>query len=403
MMSSIRFCAVILGGMSSRSPVFAQILAGLDPTEFSRCAADFAGARTPRGPTAYEHFLALCLHQLTRRESLRDLVVTLQARAGRCYHLGLRAPLSRSGLAYANAHRDWRLFAAVAQVLMRRAQRLHPAMALEAPLPELAFALDSSLIELSLELFPWARRQPGEASLKLHTLLNVHHQTPHWVALSEASLPDQKALDAVPKLPGAFYILDRGYLDFSRLAPLHTMGAFFVVRSKRHVRFRVVASRTVDKTTGLRCDQTIRLSTRWSRRHIQFPLRRIRLYDAQRQLTLILLTNHFELPVATIALLYKRRWQVELFFRWIKQHLRLRHFIGRTANAVRSQVWCAICAYLLVYIAKQRLGLRQNLYQILQVVSVSAFEQLPLAEILAETTPETISSESDNQLAFIGL
>jgi hypothetical protein len=400
MVSSIRFLPLILGGMSSRSPVFAQILSGLDPTEFTRCAAAFAGVRTPRGPTPYEHFLALCLHQLTRRESLRDLVVTLQARAGRCYHLGLRGPLTRSGLAYANAHRDWRLFAAVAQVLMRRAQRLQPATALEAALPELAFALDSSMIELSLELFPWARRQPGEASLKLHTLLNVHHQTPHWVALTEASLPDMKALDAVPKLPGAFYILDRGYLDFSRLAPLHAAGAFFVVRSKCHVRFRVVASRPVDKTTGLRCDQTIRLTTSWSRRHIQFPLRRVRLYDAQRQLTLVLLTNHFELPAATMALLYKRRWQVELFFRWIKQHLRLRHFIGRSANAVRSQVWCAICAYLLVYIAKQRLGLPQNLYQILQVVSASAFEQLPLVEILAETPPETFENESDNQLAF---
>lgn len=292
--------------MSSRSPIFAQILSGLDPTEFARCAAAFAGARTPRGPSAYEHFLALCLHQLTRRESRRDLVVTLQARAGRCYHLGLRRPLTRSGLAHANAHRDWRLFAAVAQVLMRRAQRLTPPIAAESSLPELAFALDSSMIESSLALFPWARRQPNEASVKLHTLLNGHHQLPHWVALTEASLPDQKALDSIPKLPGAFYMLDRGYLDFSRLAPLHAAGAFFVVRSKCPVRFRVAVSRAVDKSTGLRCDQTIRLKTGWSRRFIPFPLRRVRLYDAQRQLTLVLLTNHFELPAATSALLMSK-------------------------------------------------------------------------------------------------
>lgn len=386
--------------MSSRSPVFAQILAGLDPTEFARCAAAFPGTRAPRGPTAYEHFLALCLHQLTRRESLRDLVVTLQARAQRCYHLGLRSPLTRSGLAYANAHRDWRIFAAAAQVLMRRAQRLRPPPGTETVLPELAFALDSSLIELSLELFPWARRQTHEASVKLHTLLDLHSQLPHWVAVTEASLPDQKGLDSIPKLPGAFYVLDRGYLDFSRLGPLHHAGAFFVVRSKCHVRFRVTTSRPVDKATGLRCDQTILLTTPWSRRWIGFPLRRVRLYDAERQLTLVLLTNHFALPAATIAALYKGRWQVELFFRWIKQHLRLRHFLGRTPNAVRSQVWCAVCAYLLVYIAKQRLALPQSLYQILQIVSVSAFEQVPLAELLAETTPEVETDAQDNQLVF---
>ena len=386
--------------MSSRCPVFAQLLSGLDPTEFARCAAPFAGVRAPRGPSAYEHFLALCLHQLTQRESLRDLVTTLQARAGRCYHLGLRQRVTRSGLAYANAHRNWRLFAAVAQVLMRRAQRLAGSRPVASAGPELVFALDSSLIELSLALFPWAKRQPTEASVKLHTLLQVRGPVPIWAVVTSALGPDQKALDLVPKHPGAFYLLDRGYLDFSRLAPLHAAGAFFVVRAKRHVRFRVLASRMVDKASGLRCDQTIRLTTRWSRRYFPGPLRRVRLHDAQRQLTLVLLTNHFELPAATIATLYQRRWQVELFFRWIKQHLRLRHFLGRSPNAVRSQVWSAICAYLLVFIAKQRLQLPQTLYQILQVVSVSAFEQVPLPELLAESIPQEDQGQSDNQLQF---
>jgi hypothetical protein len=387
--------------MSSRSPVFAQLLNGLDPAEFARCAAAFPGPRIPRGPSPYEHFLALCLHQLTRRESLRDLVTTLQARAGRCYHLGLRQPPTRTGLAYANHHRDWRIFAAVAQVLARRAQRLAEANpACDPLLPEVAMALDSSLIELSLSLFPWAKRQAGEASVKLHTLLNLRGNVPIWTAVSDSCVPDLKALDWIPKLPGAFYMLDRGYLDFSRLAALHAAGAFFVVRSKCHVRFRVIASRTVDKTTGLRCDQTIRLTTRWSRRFLAEPLRRVRLRDEENRLSLVLLTNNFELAAATIALLYKRRWQVELFFRWIKQHLRLRNFVGRSRNAVHSQVWCAVCAYLLVFIAQQRERLPQSLYQILQVVSVSAFEQVPLRELLAETSLQEAQSDINNQLSF---
>ena len=218
--------------------------------------------------------------------------------------------------------------------------------------------------------------------------------------MSDSSVPDLKALDWIPKLPGAFYVLDRGYLDFSRLAALHAAGAFFVVRSKCHVRFRVTASRTVDKTTGLRCDQTIRLTTRWSRRFLDEPLRRVRLRDEENQLTLVLLTNNFELAAATIALLYKRRWQVELFFRWIKQHLRLRNFVGHSRNAVHSQMWCAVCAYLLVFIAKQRERLPQSLYQILQVVSVSAFEQVPLRELLAEMSPQEVQSDIHNQLSF---
>lgn len=387
--------------MSSRSPVFAQLLNGLDPAEFARCADAFSGPRIPRGPSPYEHFLALCLHQLTRRESLRDLVTTLQARAGRCYHLGLRQPPTRTGLAYANHHRDWRIFAAVAQVLARRAQRLAEANpACDPLLPEVAMALDSSLIELSLSLFPWAKRQAGEASVKLHTLLNLRGNVPVWTAVSDSCVPDLKALDWIPKLPGAFYVLDRGYLDFSRLAALHAAGAFFVVRSKCHVRFRVTGSRTVDKTTGLRCDQTIRLTTRWSRRFFDEPLRRVRLRDEENRLTLVLLTNNFALPAATIALLYKRRWQVELFFRWIKQHLRLRNFVGRSRNAVHSQVWCAVCAYLLVFIAKQRERLPQSLYQILQVVSVSAFEQVPLRELLAEMSPQEVQDDTHNQLSF---
>jgi hypothetical protein len=388
--------------MPVHSPLFAQVVGFLDPTEFARCAQPFAGARVPRGPSAYDHFLCLCFYQLTQRQSLRDLVQCLAARPRATYHLGLRSRITRSGLAYATQHRPWQMFAAAAQVLMRRASRLYEHPSTDA-LPDLAFALDSSLIDLSLALFPWARLQSGHAAVKLHTLLSLHSALPTWVAVSEAKQPDSFALDHVPKLPGAFYVMDRGYLDFSRLAPLHTAGAFFVVRNKCHVNLRRIESRPVDKTTGLRCDQTVRLSTNWSRRFIDFPLRRIGVRNLQHGFSLVLLTNNFELPATTLSLLYQRRWEVELFFRWIKQHLRLSHFMGRSPNAVRCQIWSAICVHLLVAIAKKSLHLPQSLHQILQILSVCPFEQITIQELLATTPLETPENQSNNQFTLNGL
>jgi hypothetical protein len=355
----------------------------------------FPSPRRPRGLSAYDHFLALCFAQLTGREGLRDLVVCLNARAARTYQAGFRTRLTRTNLAYANKHRDWRVVAALAQLLMRRTARLYADDPAEADLPQLRYALDSSLIDLSLALFPWANWQHTDAAVKLHTLLNLSSAVPAWSAVTEGQLFDSKMLDQIPLQKGAFYVMDRGYLDFPRLARLHAAGTFFVVRCKCHVRVRALNCQPVDRQLGLRCDQTVKLATSWSRRRFPDRLRRIRLYDATTQRSLVLLTNHFELPAITVAQLYRRRWQVELFFKWIKQHLRLRSFLGRSQNAVRLQVWTAICSYLLVAIAKKELGLTQSLHQILQIISVSVFEPVPLADLFA---PRPLLSYDSNQL-----
>lgn len=327
-----------------------------------------------------------------------DLVACLNARPARSYQAGFRTRLTRTNLAYANEHRDWRTLAAVAQVLMRRAARLYADEPITAGLPALTYALDASLIDLSLALFPWSAWQRTAAAVKLHTLLSLRGPLPAWAAVTEAGVPDLKMLDQIPLHSGAFYVLDRGYLDFARLGRLHDGGVFFVVRSKCHVRFRVLASRTVDKTTGLRCDQTVQLTGAWSRRSFPGPLRRVRVRDVASGRSLVLLSNHFALPAGTMAELYRRRWQVELFFKWIKQHLRLRAFLGRSENAVRLQVWSAICAYLLVAIAKKELGLPQTLHQILQVISVSVFEPVPLPDLF---NAPVITAAPTNQLLLI--
>ena len=358
-------------------------MSALHPQAFTRCVLQYPPPRRPRGLSAYDHFLALCFAQLTGRESLRDLVLCLNARPQRAYQAGFRTRLTRTNLAYANEHRDWRVLAAVAQLLMRRTARLYAAEPLAPDLPQLAYALDASLIDLSLALFPWANWQHTDAAVKLHALLSLRGAVPAWTAVTEAQVHDSKMLREIPVEKGAFYVMDRGYLDFRGLARLQAADAFFVVRAKCHLALRVVNSRRVDKSLGLRCDQTIKLATGWSRRRYAGLLRRIRFYDATSQHSLVFLTNQFELPALTVAELYRRRWQVELFFKWIKQHLRLRAFLGRSQNAVRSQVWAAICSYLLVAIAKKEFGLSHSLHQILQVISVSVFESVPLPELFS--------------------
>jgi Transposase DDE domain/Domain of unknown function (DUF4372) len=384
--------------MPGSSPVFSQIMSALHPQEFVRCVAQFPSPRRPRGLSAYDHFLALCFAQLTGREGLRDLVICLNARPNRVYQAGFRTRLTRTNLAYANEHRDWRAVAAVAQLLMRRTARLYADQPLEPDLPQLSYALDASLIDLSLALFPWANWQHTDAAVKLHTLLSLRSAAPVWTAVTEGRIPDSKMLAEIPVEKGAFYVLDRGYLDFRGLARVQAGGAFFVVRSKCHLSLRVVNSRPVDKSLGLRCDQTVQLVTGWSRRRFTGPLRRVRIYDASCQRSLVFLTNHFELPAITVAELYRRRWQVELFFKWIKQHLCLRAFLGRSQNAVRSQVWAAICSYLLVAIAKKEFDLPQSLHQILQVISVSVFESVPLPELF---TNRLIHTDEPNQLLLL--
>jgi len=389
--------------MQPSATVLSQITAALYPAEFSRCVHAFPTPRPTRALTEYDHFLALSFGQLTYRESLRDIVACLKAKASWLYHLGFRGHLSRTNLAYASRHRDWRLFQALAQVLMRRAARLYADYPTDPELPQVAFALDSSIISLSLNLFPWGYyARSKQAALKLHLMLSLQGNVPAWAAITEAHFPDMKILDRIPALLGAYYVMDRGYLDFIRLYRLRQAGSFFVVRNKHHIKFRVIASRPVDKATGLRCDQTIQLTSPWSRKSYPEPLRRIRLYDAEHQVTLVLLSNQFDLPAVVITELYRKRWRVELFFKWIKQHLRIRSFYGRSENAVRCQIWSAICTYLMVAIIRRQLNIQKSLNEILQIVSVNIFEQTPLAELLA-TQPalsEQIVSDDQFQKSF---
>lgn len=388
--------------MPTSPTVFAQITASLYQTEFSRCVDQFPMCRCSRSFSAYDHFLALCFGQLTYRESLRDIVACLNCRPHLQYHLGFRGRITRPNLAYANEHRNWRVFAAVADVLMRRASQRYRETPTDPDFPQLAFALDSSIIHLSLKLFPWAywaRSRSG--ALKLHTLLSLQGPLPVWSALTEASFPDMKMLDQIPIVPGGFYVMDRGYLDFTRLARLQREHARFVVRSKCHVRFSVRQSKKVDKSTGLRCDPIVRLKSSWSKPAYGWPLRRIRFRDETQDRSLVFLTNDFDLPALVVCQLYKRRWQVELFFKWIKQHLRIRRFFGRSRNAIQCQIWSAICAYLLVAIAKKQLLARKSLYEMLQTLSVSAFEQVPLSELLAETSPKSNADQTQIPLCLL--
>jgi len=391
--------------MQSPSTVFAQITTALYPAEFARCVQQFPGPRPIRGLTEYDQFLALCFGQLTYRESLRDIVGCLQAQSPLLYHLGFRGRLSRTNLAYANRHRDWRLFSALAHLLMRRAARLYQDSPSDPDLPKVAFALDASIISLSLNLFPWGYyARSHQAAVKLHLLLSLQGNLPAWAAITEANFPDMKMLDHIPVALGAYYVMDRGYLDFIRLFRLRQAGGFFVVRNKHHVKYRVVASRPVDKSTGLRCDQTIQLISPWSTRSYPQPLRRVKVYDVENQVTLVLLTNQFDLPALVIADLYRKRWQVELFFKWIKQHLRIRSFYGRSENAVRCQIWSAICAYLMVAIVKKRLDIQKSLNEILQIVSVNIFEQTTLAELLAtglRNSPQKVGREQTQKLLML--
>jgi Transposase DDE domain/Domain of unknown function (DUF4372) len=391
--------------MQPTSTVFSQIMDILFASEFARCAHRVPTPRSPRSFTAYDHFLVLCFGQLTYRESLRDIVVCLNAKSRQLYHLGFRGRVSRTNIAYANHHRDWQLFQMLAEVLMRRAARLYSDTPSDPDWPAVAYALDSSIISLSLDLFPWGYyARSRQAAVKLHLLLSLQGNVPAWAAITQAHFPDMKILDQLPALAGAYYVMDRGYLDFVRLCRLHQAGSYFVVRNKRHVQYQVLQHRAVEPNSNILSDDTIQLTSRWSAQSYPQPLRRVCVYDPQNKVSLVLLTNQLNLPALLIAQLYRKRWQVELFFKWIKQHLRIRAFYGRSQNAVRCQVWSAICAYLMVAILKKSLKTTKTLNEMLQIISVSIFEQVPLHELLATNPspcgPGTTEDHLQNLLAI---
>jgi IS4 transposase len=353
--------------------------------ELARAAAKFPMPRASRSLTAHDHFAAMVFAQLTYREGLRGIEACLGCRSQRAYHMGIGGRVTRTNLAYANDNRDWRVFADVAAVLMRRARRLYADTPFELGLEADLFALDATVIELSVALFPWARWQKDQASVKLNVLLDLRDDIPVFASLHEGNRHEVASLDEIPVYPGSYYVLDRGYLDFIRLHALHLAGAFFVTRLKAGICFYVAEARPVDETTGLRCDQTIRLNSRKGRKAYPEPLRRISYVDPENGNALVFLTNQFALPALLIAQIYRRRWAIELFWRWLKQHLRLRGFFSTSHNGVRVQIWTALCAYLLIAIAKQRKRLPASMYEILQVLSVSSLEQIPLEELFVKS------------------
>jgi len=384
--------------------IFSQVTAVLYASEFSRCQEAHPTIRATRTLSAYDHFLALCFGQLTFRQSLREVVACLSSRPDQLYQMGFRGNLTRTNLANASAHRDWRLFFAVAQVLMRRAARLYQPDDSDPDSAHIAFALDSSIISLSLKLFPWGYyARSGRAAVKLHLLLSLHGNAPAWGAITEAHFPDVKILDRMPIVVGATYIMDRAYLDFIRLFRMHQAGGWFVVRSKRQVCYRVIESRPPPPATDLieiRSDQIVRLKSEESRRTYPEKMRKVVIYVFEEKRSLIILTNNLQWSAEDIAQFYKSRWQVELFFKWIKQHLRLRNFYGRSENAVRCQIWSAICAYLMVAILKKELKVEKSLYEILQLISVNPFEKLSFCELLRQKPSADNFSAVQNAFVF---
>lgn len=378
--------------------VFAQLIDHIPPYEFHKCVERYRGNYKFRGFSCLDQFLCLAFAQLTFRESLRDIEACLRSVQSKLYHMGFRGRVSRSTLADANEAHDWRIFADFAQVLIHIARPMYASESLGFDLDNTVYALDSTTIDLCLAVFPWARFRSKKAAIKMHTLLDLRGPIPTFIEVSDGKLPDVKILDAIVPEPGSFYVMDRAYVDFERLHSIHGSGAFFVTRTKKGILFRRRYSHDIDAATGVRSDHTVVPATTASRKHYPTPLRRVHYYDAEQDRHLRFLTNNFDLPACTICLLYKSRWQVELFFRWIKQHLRIKAFYGYSQNAVKTQIWIAVSVYTLVAIVKKRLALTGSLHEILQVLSVTLFEQVPVLQAFGEAESQEKSGGISNQL-----
>ena len=385
--------------MNSGRTVFSQIMALLPIKQFHRCVERYQGEHKVKSFSCMDQFLTLAFAQLTYRESLRDIEACLRAMQPRLYHMGFRcAQISRNTLANANEQRDWRIYADFAQTLISEARALYAHEEFGLALEEPAFALDSTVIDLCLELFPWAPHQRSKAAVKVHTLLDLRGSIPTYLYISGAHTSDVSVLDHLPLQPGAIYVMDRGYIHFKRLYALAQAAVFFVVRARANMQFRRRYSHPVDTTTGLRSDQTILLTGADSSYDYPAPARRIHFFDQEHSRHLTFLTNHFSLPALSVAQLYKGRWKVELFFKWIKQHLRIKAFYGYSANAVKTQIWIAVSVYLLIAILKKRLGLRADLYRILQVASLTLFEKTPFLQAFESINSHLSPAHPLNQL-----
>jgi len=378
--------------------VFSQIMEYLPAYEFQKCVARYRGDSHLRGFSCLDQYLAMAFAQLTYRESLRDIEACLRSVADKLYHMGLRGKVSRTTLADANESHDWRIFADFAQVLIAIARPLYARDPIGVDLAHSLYALDSTTIDLCLSLFPWAKFRKHKAAVKMHTLLDLHGNIPTFISITDGKVHDVNILDEIVPEAGAFYVMDRGYVDFERLYVFTLSAAFFVVRTKSNVVLQRRYSHPVDKTTGVRSDHTVILTAIDSAKAYPDPLRRVSYLDVETRKRFKFLTNNFALPALTIAQSYKCRWQVELFFKWIKQHLRIKAFYGTSENAVKTQIWIAVSVYVLVAIIRKRLGLEASLYQILQVLSVTLFEKTPILQALQPSDSQENLLDSSNQL-----
>ena len=383
--------------MNTGRTIFSQLMDFLPTHEFRSCVERYNGNYKIKSFSCWDQYLCMAFARLTYRESLRDIQTCLRSANQKLYHMGIRGKVSRNTLAHANQVRDWRIYADFAHVLIGRARQLYAGDTFGIELEQSVYALDATTIDLCLSLFPWATFRRRKGAVKLHTLLDLRGNIPTIAVITPGRVHEVNILDEIPIEAGAIYILDRAYLDFSRLHRIHQGSAFFVTRAKSGFRFRRLYSQPVDKASGLQCDQIVSLHGFYARKDYPGKLRRIRVYDPDQDRRLIFLTNNTALPALTVARLYKCRWQIELFFKWIKQHLRIKAFYGTSENAVKTQIWIAISIYVLVAIVKKRLGLDQSLYTILQILSVTLFEKTPILQALSGTSCENQGNQNDNQ------
>jgi len=384
--------------------VFSQIIQHMPMRRFMACANRYNGNYRVRNFSCRDQFLAMSFAQLAFRESLRDIEASLNLAPVSLYHMGFRCKhIARNTMAKANELRDWKIYADFAQLLIAEAQILYANEDIGLELDNAVYALDSTTIDLCLSMFPWAKFRRRKGAIKLHTLMNLRGSIPEFILISRGKMHDMNVLDQMSFLPGAYYIMDRGYLDFARLYVINQSKSFFVIRAQNNQQYRRLYSTPADKTTGVQCDQTIVLTVPLSRTRYPDKLRRVRYYDAERDKRLVFLTNDFELPALTIAMLYKARWQIEQFFKWIKQHLRIKSFFGTSVNAVKAQIWIAVSVYVLVAILKKRLALDQSLYRILQILSLVLFDKRPILQVFSEDNYTSENTLCRNQLKLFDL
>lgn len=384
--------------MYSGKNVFSQLISYLPKYEFNKCVDRYKGNYRVKRFSCWDHFLSMAFAQITSRPSLRSTVNVLQARQEKLYRMGFRSPISRSTLADANENRDWRIYADYAQILINIAKDLYKNDEFELEIKETVYALDSSTIDLCLKLFPWAKFRKTKSAIKMHTLLDIKINIPDFIEITDGKYHDVNILDILIPQPGSFYIMDRAYNDFYRLYQMHLLGAFFVVRSKSNMKFRRIYSHQIDKTLGLKCDQTIQLTGLKTSENYPERLRRVRYFDSETEKLFTFVTNHFFVDAIIIAQLYKCRWKIELFFKWIKQHLRIKSFYGTSENAVKTQIWIGVCVYVLIAIIKRNLRLDFSLYTFLDILSISPFEEVDILQLV--TKNDNFKSEPNiyNQL-----